>query len=126
MDMFGTFSILAVIIACLGLFGLASFAAAKRTKEIGVRKVFGASIAGIVGILVREFLWLVLIANLLAWPLAYFAMRSWLQGFAYRVSMNARVFLLAGLLTLCIALMTVSYQALRAARANPVDSLRYE
>ncbi|HUU05962.1 MAG TPA: ABC transporter permease [Patescibacteria group bacterium] len=126
MDMFGTFSILAVIIACLGLFGLASFAAAKRTKEIGVRKVFGASIARIVGILVREFLWLVLIANLLAWPLAYFAMRSWLQGFAYRISLGISVFMLSGLLTLCIALCTVSYQAMRAARANPVDSLRYE
>ena len=126
MDMFATFSILAVIIACLGLFGLASFAAAKRTKEIGVRKVFGASIARIVGILVREFLWLMLLANLLAWPLAYFAMRSWLQGFAYRVSMDIWFFLPAGLLTLCIALLTVSYQAIRAARANPVDSLRYE
>ncbi len=126
MDMFVTFSILTVVIACLGLFGLASFAAAKRTKEIGVRKVFGASIARIVGILVREFLWLVLLANLIAWPLAYLAMRSWLQGFAYRISLGISVFMLSGLLTLCIALLTVSYQALRAARANPVDSLRYE
>ena len=126
MDMFGTFSVLAVIIACLGLFGLASFAAAKRTKEIGVRKIFGASISKIVGILIREFLWLVLIANLIAWPLAYYVMHNWLQGFAYRVSMNIAIFLLAGLLTLSIALITVSYQSIRAARANPVDSLRYE
>ncbi len=126
MDMFGTFSVLAIIIACLGLFGLASFAAAKRTKEIGVRKIFGASIAKIVGILVREFMWLVLIANLIAWPLAYAIMRNWLQGFAYRVSMDIRFFLLSGLLTLLIALLTVSYQAIHAASANPVDSLRYE
>ncbi len=126
MDMFVTFSILAIIIACLGLFGLASFAAAKRTKEIGIRKVFGASIPKIVGLLVREFLWLVLIANLIAWPLAYAAMRGWLQSFAYRISLDIGFFLLAGLLTLCIALLTVIYQSIRAACANPVDSLRYE
>ncbi len=126
MDMLSTFSVLAIIIACLGLFGLASFAAAKRTKEIGVRKIFGASVSRIVGILVREFLWLVLIANLIAWPLAYIAMHRWLHGFAYRVSLNAHVFLMSGLLTIGIALITVSYQSVRAARANPVDSLRYE
>jgi putative ABC transport system permease protein len=126
MDMLGTFSVLAVIIASLGLFGLASFAAAKRTKEIGVRKVFGAPTTKIVAILASEFVWLVGFANLIAWPLAYLAMKRWLQGFAYRVPVDWAVFAAAGLLTLVIAMVTVSWQSIRAAQANPVDSLRYE
>jgi putative ABC transport system permease protein len=116
----------AIVIACVGLFGLSALTVAKRTKEIGVRKVLGASVAGIVGLLSREFVKLILVANLIAWPLAYIAMNSWLQDFAYRVDVGWWVFVLAGGLVLLIALLTVSYQAAKAALANPVEALRYE
>ena len=119
-------SALAIILACLGLFGLASFAAERRTKEIGIRKVLGSSVSGIVALLSKEFLKWVLIANIIAWPVAYYAMNKWLQNFAYRINIGWWVFVLAGLLALVIALVTVSYQAIKAARANPVDALRYE
>jgi putative ABC transport system permease protein len=120
------FSFLAVLIGCLGLFGMASFTAEQRTKEIGIRKVLGASVPGIIRLLAKEFMLLVILANLIALPVAYFAMNRWLQGFAYRMDIHAWVFVLSAALSLTIALVTVSYQAVRAALANPVDSLRYE
>jgi putative ABC transport system permease protein len=122
----GAFAVLAVFIAGLGLLGLASFTAEQRTKEIGVRKVLGASVSGIIGLLSKDFVKLVLVANLIAWPIAYFAMNKWLQDFAYRIEISWWVFALAGGLALLIALLTVSFQAIKAALANPVDSLRYE
>jgi putative ABC transport system permease protein len=123
---FGVFASLAIIIGCLGLFGLAAFTAEQRTKEIGIRKVLGASAPGIIQLLLREFVILVGVANLVAWPIAYFVMRRWLQDFAYRVSPSVWIFLLAGMLTLFIALFTVSFQAVKAALADPIRSLRYE
>jgi len=120
------FAGLAVIIACLGLFGLASYTAEQRTKEIGVRKFLGASSPGIVLLLSKQFAKWVLLANLLAWPCAYILTKNWLQGFAYRSAIAWWLFALTGAGTLIIALLTVSFQAMRAARANPVDSLRYE
>jgi putative ABC transport system permease protein len=125
-QIFGTFTILAIVIACLGLFGLASFVAEQRTQEIGIRKVLGASLAGIVGLLSKDFVKLVLVANVIAWPVAYVAIQHWLQNFAYRVEIGWEVFVLAGGIALLIALLTVSVQALKAALANPVESLRYE
>ncbi len=124
--LFGYFSMLAIVIAGLGLFGLASFSAEQRTKEIGIRKVLGANVAGIVSLLSKEFVKLVIIANLVAWPVAYFAMQRWLENFAYRIELGFGTFFLAAALALIIALLTVSYHALKAALANPVDSLRYE
>ena len=120
------FSGLAVVVACLGLFGLASFLAEQRQKEIGVRKVLGASSGQVVLLLSREFARWVLLANLVAWPAAYFAGRSWLQKFPYRTGIAPALFVLAGAGALIIALITVSGQAWRTARRNPADSLRYE
>jgi putative ABC transport system permease protein len=123
---FSNFTFLAIFIACLGLFGLASFTAEKRTKEIGIRKALGASVSGIILLLSKEFTKWILVANIIAWPIAYFAMNRWLQNFAYRISIGLGTFILAGVLALVMALLTVGYQAIKAARANPVDSLRYE
>jgi len=123
---FSYFSLLAIFISCLGLFGLSSFMAEQRTKEIGIRKVLGATVSGIAALLSKEFTKWVLAANVIAWPVAYFAMSQWLKGFAYRADISILAFILAGILALLIALLTVGYQALRAAVANPVDSLRYE
>jgi putative ABC transport system permease protein len=120
------FSLLTILVACLGLFGLASFAAEQRTKEVGIRKVLGATVTNVTALLSKDFVKLVLLANLIAWPIAYLAMNKWLQNFAYRIEMSWWVFALAGGLALVIALATVSTQAIRAALANPVDSLRYE
>jgi putative ABC transport system permease protein len=120
------FSIVAVLIGCLGLFGLASFMAEQRTKEIGVRKVLGASVAGIVLLLTREFTKWVLLANLIAWPIAWYAMSRWLEGFAFRVELGWEIFALAGAGALGIAWLTVSWQAVRAALSNPIEALRYE
>jgi putative ABC transport system permease protein len=117
---------LAIIISCLGLFGLASYSAEKRIKEIGVRKVLGASVQNIVLLLSSHFVKLVLIANLLAWPLAWFAMHKWLQGFAYRIDIKLSVFVLTAILSIFIALITISFQSIKAAIANPVKSLRSE
>ncbi|UFH54234.1 ABC transporter permease [Spirosoma sp. KNUC1025] len=121
-----TFTILAVLIACLGLFGLAAFAAEQRTKEIGVRKVLGASVASIVTLLSKDFLKLILIAIVMATPLAWYAMNQWLQSFAYKVDSTWWVFALAGLLAIVIALLTVSFQSIKAALMNPVKSLKTE
>ena len=123
---FSAFSGLAIFIACLGLLALSSFMAEKRTKEIGIRKVLGATISEIIVLLSREFVKWVAISALIAWPLAYYAMHRWLQGFAYRIQIEFGVFVLSSLLALLIAMLTVSFQAVRAAVANPVDSLRYE
>ena len=122
----GYFAALAMLIACLGLFGLASFAAEQRTKEIGVRKVLGASARSIVVLLSRDFTRVVLIALVVATPVAYLIMDRWLDSFAYRIDLSWPVFLIAGLAALAIALLTVSYQAIRAALVNPVEALRYE
>ncbi len=120
------FTIIAVILACLGLFGLSSFAAERRTKEIGIRKVLGASVASIVSLLSSDFIKLVLLANLIAWPAAWYAMHKWLQGFAYRANLDGWTFILASAGALGVALLTVSFQAIKAAVANPVEALRYE
>ncbi len=117
---------LAILISCLGLFGLASFMAEKRTKEIGIRKILGASVSGVVILLNREFIKWILIANIIAWPVAYYAMSKWLQGFAYRTNMGIWIFALAALAAFTIAVLTVSFQSIKAATANPADSLRYE
>jgi len=120
------FTLIAIIIACLGLFGLASYMAEQRTKEIGVRKVLGSTVAGIVFLLSKEFTKWVVAANLIAWPAAYFIMSGWLREFAYRTSLAWWVFFSAGLMALVVAILTVSYQSVKAALANPADSLRYE
>ena len=120
------FSVIAIFIACLGLFGLATFMAEQRTKEIGIRKVLGASVQGIVQMLSKDFVKLVAIAFAFAAPLAWWAMHSWLQGFAYRINIEWWMFIAAGLGALFIALFTVSFQAIRAAIINPVRSLRME
>ncbi len=122
----GLFAGLTIFVACLGLFGLATFTAQQRTKEIGVRKVLGASVTSIVALLSRDFLKLVLVAIVLASPIAYYAMHQWLQDFAYRIDISWWVFALAGLLAIGIALLTVSFQSIRAALINPVKSLRSE
>jgi len=124
--LFITFAVFAIFIACLGLFGLVTYAAEQRIKEIGIRKVLGASVQEIVAMISKDFVNLVLIAFLIAFPVAWWMMNKWLQGFAYRIDIGWWVFALAGLLTIAIALATVSFQAIKAAVANPVKSLRTE
>ena len=125
-QLFTVFAVIAIVIACLGLFGLAAFTAQQRTKEIGVRKVLGASVFGIVTLLSKDFLKLVLIAIVIASPIAYWAMNRWLQDFAYKITIEWWVFVLAGVLATSIALLTVSFQSVKAALMNPVKSLRSE
>ena len=125
-QVFGVFTALAIFIACLGLFGLATFTAEQRTKEIGVRKVLGASVASIVTLLSKDFMKLVLVAIVIASPMAWYAMHRWLQDFAYKIDIEWWVFGLAGLLAVSIALLTVSFQSIKAALMNPVKSLRSE
>jgi len=120
------FTFLAVFVSCLGLFGLASFTVERKTKEIGVRKIMGASVSRIVFKLSGGFTKCVLIANTIAWPPAWYVMKKWMNNFAYRVNLDLNVFIISGLTALVIALLTVSYQSIKAATANPVDSLRYE
>jgi len=117
---------LAILIACLGLFGLAAFTAQRRTKEIGIRKVVGASAFRITALLSKDFLKLVLISFIIASPIAWFGVNKWLQDFAYRVNISLWVFVIAGLAALLIALLTISFQSIKAAIANPVKSLRTE
>ena len=121
-----SFAVLAILIASLGLFGLASFTAEQRTKEIGVRKVLGATLPGVMLLLSKEFTKWIVVSNVIAWPVGYFVLKNWLQGFAYRTPMSWWIFVGSGMLALIVALLTVSYQSLRAALANPVESLRYE
>jgi putative ABC transport system permease protein len=123
---FRVFTLFAILIGCLGLFGLASFATEQRTKEIGIRKVLGSSSRSIILLLCREFILLVGVANVIAWPVAFFSMKKWLEGFPYQTNIHITTFIVAGLTATTIALFTVSYRAVRAARSNPVDSLRYE
>ncbi len=120
------FTILAIIIACLGLFGLASYITEQRTKEVGVRKVLGASIISIINSISKEFLLLIVIANLIAYIPAYYFLDNWLSDFAYRVDINFGIFLITSVLSILIAVLTVSSQAMKTARMNPVDTLKYE
>ena len=122
----GYFSVLTIIIACVGLFGLSSYTAEQRTKEIGIRKAMGASVKQIVTMLVMEFVRCIVIANLFAWPIAYFVIHDWLEDYAFRISLSTGPFIMAAALALAIGLLTVIYQALKAAEVNPVESLRYE
>jgi putative ABC transport system permease protein len=124
--MASVFSLLTILVACLGLYGLVAFVTQLRTKEVGIRKVLGASAPGIVALFAKPFVAYILFANVLAWPLAYFAMRRWLQDFAYGIDLSWTTFAGAGGLALGVALLTVGYQAIRAALADPVDALRYE
>jgi putative ABC transport system permease protein len=123
---FTSFTILTIIVACLGLFALSAFMAEQRSKEIGIRKVLGASIAGITALLSKDFLKLIVIAMLIASPVAWWAMSKWLQDFTYRTSIGWWIFIIAGGISVLIALITVSFQSLKAATTNPVKSLRNE
>jgi hypothetical protein len=125
-SLFNIFSVLSIAISCLGLFGLATFSTRRRTKEIGVRKVLGAGEAGIVALLAKEFLQLVAISLLIAFPVAWYAMNQWLQGFVYKVNVSVWVFVGAGVVAILVAFATVSFQTIKAAMANPVRSLRSE
>lgn len=120
------FAALAVLVACLGLFGLASFTSEQRTKEVGIRKILGATVSNITVLLCREFFLLVFVSNVIAWPAAYFLMKNWLQSYAYRTSLSVLIFVAAMAITLMVAFLSVSFQAIRAATASPIDSLRYE
>ncbi len=120
------FTLLSIFVACLGLFGLASYTAEQKTKEIGIRKVLGASVSGVVLLLSKQFGKLVLIANLIAWPLAYYVLHRWLQNFFYRISIGLEIFVLSAVLVLVIAFISISYQSIKAAFSNPADALRHE
>lgn len=125
----GVFTVLCIIVACLGLFGLASFTASKRTKEIGIRKTLGASISSIVILLYKEYIILVAIGNIIAWPIIYYLSSQWLQDFPYRIQLGANIFLIflaVGIVSLLICLATVSYQSIKAALINPVESIKQE
>jgi len=124
--LFTTFACLAIFIACLGLFGLSAFAISQRIKEIGIRKVLGADVSTIVSLLSKDFLKLVAISAIIAFPVAWYFMNKWLQDFAYRISMPWWIFIIAGFVAAFIALITISFQAIKAAIANPVKSLRTE
>jgi putative ABC transport system permease protein len=123
---FVVFAILAIFIACLGLFGLATYAAEQRTKEIGIRKVLGATVSNIAAMLSKDFLKLVIIAAIITFPVAGWVMNKWLQDFAYRINISWWIFLVAGLVAVVIALLTIGFQAIKAAVSNPVKSLRTE
>jgi putative ABC transport system permease protein len=125
-SLFMTCAFLAVFIACLGLLGLVAFTAEQRTKEIGIRKVLGASTANIILLLSKQFFKWIILANILSWPVAYYAMHRWLQNFAYRVNIGIGIFVASAFIAFFIALTTLSYQSVKTATANPVDSLRYE
>jgi putative ABC transport system permease protein len=125
-EIYKYFTILAIFVSCLGLFGMASFTAEQRTKEIGIRKVLGASIPNIISLISRDFLVLLLIANVIAWPVAYYLMDKLLNNYAYRTSIALWVFVVSSMMTVFIALLTVCVKIVRVAHSNPVDSLRYE
>ncbi|NKB72427.1 MAG: FtsX-like permease family protein [Candidatus Latescibacteria bacterium] len=125
-QLFAFFAVLAVLVGCLGLFGLSSFTVEQRRKEIGLRKVLGASVPNVLILLSREFLQWVVAANIIAWPIAYYAMDKWLEGFPYRTDIEARFFVLGGIFVLAVTWLTVSFQSIRAALTNPVDALTYE
>ena len=123
---FVIFSGLAIIIACLGIFGLASYTAEQRTKEIGIRKVMGASVSTIVRLINQEFLILVLVSNVVSWPIAWYFMKDWLNNFVYKIDLTIWPFIISGIIAILIALLSVTYKALKASRTNPVNALRYE
>jgi putative ABC transport system permease protein len=123
---FVIFSSLSILVACLGLLGLVSFTSEIRTKEIGIRKVLGASTGSVIVLLSKEFIKWIFLANIVAWPLAWFMMNKWLQNFAYRVNIGWIVFVLAAVVTVFIAIFTFIFQTIKTASANPVNSLRYE
>ena len=125
-QLFALFSGLAIFIACLGLFGLATFNTLQRVKEIGIRKVLGASVPSILTLLSKEIVVLIIVSNLIAWPIAWYFMGLWLDSFAYHISVNPLLYALASVITVIIALLTVSFQTIRAARSNPANTLRYE
>jgi putative ABC transport system permease protein len=125
-QLFTGFSLLAIFIACLGLFGLATFNTLQRIKEIGIRKVLGASVPNILTLLSREIVLLVIVSNVIAWPVAWYFMDKWLNTFAYRIEMNVLLYVLAAFVAIAIALLTVSSQTLKAAMSNPANTLRYE
>jgi len=124
--LFGLFVGIAISISCLGLFGVAAFTAERRTKEIGIRKVFGARTRDVVRLLLWQFSIPVLIANAVAWPIAYYYLHRWLEGYAYRISLNPLYFIGAGAAALVIAWVTIVSHALRVAQSNPIRALRYE
>jgi putative ABC transport system permease protein len=124
--LFKVFSVMAMVICCLGLWGLASFAAEQRVKEIGIRKVLGASVSGLVALLSQDFLKMVGLAIIIAAPLAWYFMHQWLEGFAYRTNISYWVFVITAVIAIVITILTVGFRAIRAAAANPVDSLRNE
>ena len=125
-DLFAIFSALSIFVACLGLLGLVSFTAELKTKEIGIRKVLGASTGHVVVLLSREFIKWIVLANIVAWPLAWFLMHRWLQNFAYRTSIGWDIFVLAGFVAVAIAVFTFIFQTVKTASTKPADSLRYE
>jgi putative ABC transport system permease protein len=125
-SLFNTFTLVAILISCLGLFGLATFTAERRIKEIGIRKVLGASVSTIVSLLTKDFIVLVVISIVVASPVGYYFMNKWLQGFQYRIDLSWYLFALAGIAAIIIAVFTISYQSIRAALANPVKSLKSE
>jgi len=122
----GYFAMLAIFISCLGLFALSTYMAEQRTKEIGVRKVFGANTSGIIVLISREFIKWVIIANIIAWPLAWYAMKNWLDGYVYHTRISVDIFILTLVISLLIALITVTYQSIYTALKNPVDAIKYE
>ncbi len=126
LEVFSYMTLFTIFIACLGLFGLILYVATQKTKEIGIRKVLGATVSNIIVLLSKDYVKLVFISNIIAWPAAYFVMNNWLQGFAYRISLGWEIFIFSAVLALAIAILTVSYQSIKAALANPVESLRYE
>jgi putative ABC transport system permease protein len=123
---FNYFTLIAILLSCLGLLGLASYMAEKKTKEIGIRKILGATVPNVLLLLTKEFTKFVFLANIIAWPVGYFMMNRWLQNFAYRINIGLWVFIISSLFSLFTAFLTISYQSIKAATANPVDSLRYE
>jgi putative ABC transport system permease protein len=125
-QIFSMFTALAIFVACLGLFGLASFMTIQRTKEIGIRKALGSTSSDVVLLLSKGFVQLVLIANLIAWPLAWFIMSKWLQNFPYRIDINPILFVVAGMVVTVIAFLSVAFQTMKAARVNPASTLRSE
>ena len=125
-DLLWIFAIMAIVVGCMGLFGLAAFSAEQRTKEIGIRKVLGANVFNIFGLLSKKFLLLVFLASIISFPIAWIAMNNWLEDFPYRVNISWWVFAIALISALMIALITVSFQSIKAALTNPVKSLRTE